>query len=92
MCSYKNTKPLDKVSNIEAKYNDASKKINISFEGNEDAKIYRIEYNGKIYRTTNTSFSIAVEEGLNPIGDSISIVAEGYNYYLNSNSTPATVS
>ena len=92
MCSYKNTEKLEVVSNIEAKYDAASKKINISFEGNENAKIYLIQYNGKIYRTTNTSFSIAVEEGLNPIGDSISIVAEGYNYYLNSNSTPATVS
>ena len=92
MCSYKNTEKLEAVSNIEAKYDAASKKINISFEGNENAKIYLIQYNGKIYRTTNTSFSIAVEEGLNPIGDSISIVAEGYNYYLNSKPTPATVS
>ena len=92
MCSYKNTEKLEGVSNIEAKYDAASKKINISFEGNENAKIYLIQYNGKIYRTTNTSFSIAVEEGLNPIGDSISIVAEGYNYYLNSNSTAATIS
>lgn len=82
MCSYKHTQELAKVTNLNAKV--TSGKITVNFTGCENGAIYVVVYNGKIYRTTQTTLEIEVSTSETHVGNPLFIYAEGYNYYTES--------